>query len=50
MLSPVRMKFSYTIARPADGGVIAAGHTVHAAVSPDGKPCRLPARVREAFA
>ena len=50
MLSPVRMKFNYTIVRRADGAVAAAGHTVHAAVSPAGKPCRLPERIRQVFA
>ena len=50
MLSPVRMKFTYTIVRRADETVAAIGHTVHAAVSPDGRPCRLPSRIREVFA
>jgi acyl-CoA thioesterase FadM len=30
--------------------VAASGRTVHAALDPAGKPCRLPARIREAFA
>jgi acyl-CoA thioester hydrolase len=50
MLSPVRMKFNYTIIRRADESVAAVGHTVHAAVTPEGKPCRLPERVRQVFA
>jgi acyl-CoA thioester hydrolase len=50
MLSPVRMKFNYTIVRRADGTTAAAGHTIHAAVSPEGKPCRLPERIRQVFA
>ena len=50
MLSPVRMKFNYTIVRRADGMTAAAGHTVHAAVTPAGKPCRLPERIRQVFA
>jgi acyl-CoA thioesterase FadM len=29
--------------------VTASGHTVHAAVTPEGRPCRLPDRVRELF-
>jgi acyl-CoA thioester hydrolase len=49
MLSGARMKFSYRIVRAADGSVIAAGHTEHAAVDPAGRPCRLPGRVRAAF-
>ena len=50
MLSPVRMKFDYTILRRADESVTAAGYTVHAAVSPEGRPRRLPDRVRRVFA
>ena len=50
MLSPVRMKFEYTIVRRADATVAATGHTVHAAVSPEGRPRRLPDRVRHVFA
>ena len=30
--------------------VAATGKTVHAALDPSGRPCRLPARVREVFA
>jgi acyl-CoA thioester hydrolase len=50
MLSPVRMHFSYTVVRRSDGIVAAQGYTVHAAVDGAGRPCRLPARVKEAFA
>ena len=50
MLSPVRMKFNYTILRRDDQSVAASGHTVHAAVSPEGRPRRLPDRVRQVFA
>ena len=50
MLSPVRMKFNYTILRREDQSVAASGHTVHAAVSPEGRPRRLPERVRQVFA
>jgi len=50
MLSPVRMKFTYTILRREDQSVAASGHTVHAAVSPEGRPRRLPERVRQVFA
>lgn len=49
MLSAVRMKFSYTVVRRADGIVAAEGYTVHAAIDAAGRPCRLPARVKEAF-
>jgi acyl-CoA thioester hydrolase len=50
MLSPVRMEFQYEVIRAADQTVAAAGKTVHASLDASGKPCRLPARVREAFA
>jgi acyl-CoA thioester hydrolase len=50
MLSPVRMEFQYQIVKAADGTVAASGRTVHASLDPSGRPCRLPARVREAFA
>jgi acyl-CoA thioester hydrolase len=50
MLSPVRMQFNYTVVRRDDGVVSAAGRTVHAAVSREGRPCRLPDRIREVFA
>jgi acyl-CoA thioester hydrolase len=50
MLSPVRMEFEYTVIRKADLAIAAAGRTVHASVDPSGRPCRLPARVREVFA
>ena len=50
MLSPVRMEFLYEVSRRGDTGVAASGRTVHAAVAPDGRPCRLPDRIREVFA
>ena len=50
MVSHVRVKFSYEIARRADQTVVAAGHTIHAAVDPTGKPCRLPPWLRQALA
>ena len=33
-----------------DSTVAATGHTCHAATTPEGRPCRLPERVREVFA
>jgi acyl-CoA thioesterase FadM len=44
------MQFNYTVVRRADDVVAAAGRTVHAAVTADGKPCRLPERIRQVFA
>ncbi len=50
LLSPVRMEFDYDMIRVHDGTVAATGKTVHAALDTNGRPCRLPARVREVFA
>jgi acyl-CoA thioester hydrolase len=50
LLSPVRMEFEYQVMTTHDQMVAATGKTVHAAVDPTGRPCRLPARVREVFA
>jgi len=50
VVSPVRMTFEYRISIKGQAGVAAVGRTSHAATSADGRPCRLPARVREVFA
>ena len=52
MLSPVRMEFEYKVFRRGDPAEVltASGRTVHAALDPNGRPCRLPARIREVFA
>lgn len=47
LVTPVRVRFDYDVTRGADAAVSAVGYTVHAAVDAAGKPCRLPARVRE---
>jgi len=47
LLSPVRVKFTYEIVRSQDEAVLATGHTVHASIDRNGRPCRLPDRVRE---
>ena len=49
LVSAVRMAFDYEAVRQGDQVVTASGHTMHAAVTPDGRPCRLPDRVRELF-
>jgi acyl-CoA thioester hydrolase len=48
--SPIRMEFRYTVGLKGDADVVAVGRTMHAALDREGKPCRLPARIREAFA
>ena len=50
MLSPVRMEFQYKVFRQDDQVLTASGRTVHAALDPNGRPCRLPPRIREVFA
>ena len=47
LLTPVRIRFAYDVARLSDGAMSATGYTVHAAVDAAGRPCRLPSRVRE---
>jgi acyl-CoA thioester hydrolase len=49
LLSPVRVEFRYAVVRRCDGRVAALGHTVHAVIDRNGRPCRLPHDVRELF-
>jgi acyl-CoA thioester hydrolase len=49
LLSPIRVQFAYEVVRVGDGLVLAAGRTVHASLDGNGRPCRLPARVKELF-
>jgi acyl-CoA thioester hydrolase len=46
LVSPVRVQFDYEVVRTGDGLSLATGRTVHAALDGDGRPCRLPERVR----
>jgi acyl-CoA thioester hydrolase len=48
ILSPIRMEFTYQVRLGGDV-VAASGRTVHAALDPSGRPCRLPQRIREIF-
>jgi acyl-CoA thioester hydrolase len=50
MLSPVRVKFSYEVVRASDARMLATGTTVHATLDRNGRPCRLPQRVRTVLA
>jgi acyl-CoA thioester hydrolase len=50
MVSGVRMEFTYEVWRPGEATFSASGRTVHAAVTAQGRPCRLPPRLREVFA
>jgi acyl-CoA thioester hydrolase len=41
------LRFDYELSRAEDGVLLASGSTIHVAVDRDGKPCRLPRRLRE---
>ena len=47
-LTPVRVRFDYEVVGPG-GDLLAEGRTIHAAITPDGKPRRLPASVAALF-
>jgi acyl-CoA thioester hydrolase len=47
LVSPVRVRFTYEVVRPADDVLLATGYTVHASIDRGGRPCRLPERVRD---
>jgi acyl-CoA thioester hydrolase len=49
LVSPVRVEFTYDIVRSVDGASLATGRTVHAALDREGRPCRLPQRIRDLF-
>jgi len=50
VLSPVRIEFRYEVVRRGDAVTAAVGRTVHAALDAARRPCRLPERIRQAFA
>lgn len=45
LVSPVRVGFDYTLTGPA--GVLATGATVHATLDRQGRPIRVPDRIKE---
>jgi acyl-CoA thioester hydrolase len=45
LLTPVRIRFDYEIVRGDE--TLVTGHTIHAALDPRGRPCRLPDGVRD---
>lgn len=49
-LSPVRVQFDYEVVRAVDHTVLATGHTVHATIDRNGRPVRMPDRVKDLFA
>ena len=50
LCSPVRMEFVYDVVLKSTNERAASGRTLHAALGSDGRPCRLPDRIREVFA
>jgi acyl-CoA thioesterase FadM len=44
------VQFEYEATRRADGALLATGHTVHATIDRDGRPVRMPERVKDLFA
>jgi acyl-CoA thioester hydrolase len=50
VLSPIRVEFRYDVVKLGDGTVVATGRTAHAAINRAGRPCRLPAPIRDALA
>jgi acyl-CoA thioester hydrolase len=50
LTSPVRLEFAYEVVVKGQSDISAIGRTVHAGLGRDGRPCRLPQRLREAFA
>jgi acyl-CoA thioester hydrolase len=46
-LSGVRLRFEYEVDRPADGTLVATGHTTLASTDPSGRPVRLPVEMRD---
>ena len=49
LLSPVRLRFTYELARPAEQTLLAGGYTVHAVLDATGRPRRLPERITNLF-
>jgi acyl-CoA thioester hydrolase len=46
LISAARIAFDYQLVRGSDGLALADGRTVHAAMSPSGRPCRLPPHIK----
>ena len=49
LLSPVRVRFNYEVARAADEALLADGYTIHASLDQDGRPRRLPDQIAILF-
>lgn len=49
LVTLVRLRFDYEVARASDSTTLVTGHTVHASLDRSGRPCRVPERARELF-
>jgi acyl-CoA thioester hydrolase len=49
LVSPIKIEFTYELVRLSDGIVLATGRTLHVGLDREGRPCRLPPRVRAIF-
>lgn len=49
-VSKVRVEFQYEVVRTRDQAMLATGSTVHASLDRNGRPCRMPERVRDLLA
>jgi acyl-CoA thioester hydrolase len=45
--SRAQVRFDYELSRAEDGALLASGTTLHVAVGRDGRPCRLPKKLRD---
>ena len=50
MATSVRVEFAYELVRIEDERLLATARTVHVPINREGRPCRLPAALRETFA
>ncbi len=50
LASPVRVAFDYEVVRTEDAQTLATGRTVHVTIDREGRPSRLPERVKGLFA
>ena len=50
LVNPVRVRFDYELVRAGEGQPAAVAHTLHVALDRQGRPCRLPVRVRQLIA
>ena len=50
LVSPVRVRFDYDVLAAATSTRLVTGYTIHATLDRNGRPCRLPERVKAVFA